>query len=98
MDHVVRAHVEEVLRQLLREDELDGWQLRWEPNDRSRWQLVAEVMARGEQYVGFIAELEAGYPLEDGLDTFTNGLEDFISESRFAWGERRELRDRPWRA
>ncbi len=28
---------------------------------------------------------------------FTDGLEDFISESRFAWGQRRELQDRPWR-
>ena len=29
---------------------------------------------------------------------FTDGLEDFISESRFAWGQRRELQDRPWRS
>ena len=96
-DPVVRGHVEDVLRRLLRDDELDAWQLRWELNDAGRWQLVADVTACGERYVGFIAELDADYPLEAGLDAFTDGLEDFISESRFAWSEQRELRDRPWR-
>lgn len=33
----------------------------------------------------------------DGLDTFTDGLEDFIAESRFAGGQQRLLTDRPWR-
>jgi hypothetical protein len=45
----------------------------------------------------FIAEADAGYPLDEGLDVFTDGLEDFSSESRFAWGQQRELNDRPWR-
>jgi hypothetical protein len=92
----IRAHVEEALAFLLRPEELDGWKIRW-IRDEGAWDLVVDVVACGERYLGFIAQADAGYPLEEGLDTFTNGLEDFISESRFAWGRRREMNDRPWR-
>jgi hypothetical protein len=93
----VRAHVETALRELLLPEELDGWELRWELNERGRWQLVVDLMAGGERFLGFITEHGACYPIEDGLDTFTDGFEDFISESRFAWGQRGELHNRPWR-
>ncbi len=66
-------------------------------NDEGRWQLVVDVAACGEPWFGFIIERDADYPIEEGLDIFTDGFEDFISESRFAWGQRRELAERPWR-
>ena len=95
IDHVVRGHVEHVLRRLLTPSEIEKWELRWEWLE-GRWQLVVDLLACGEPYRGFITERDAGYPIEQGLDTFTDGLEDFISESRFAWGQRRELSERPW--
>lgn len=69
------------LEHLLRPDELDRWELRWVCDERGQWQLVGEVHARGEQYRGFITELGAGYAVADGLDVFTDGLED-SSQSR----------------
>ena len=92
----IRRHVAEVLDHLLSPGELEWWECRWEPDD-GRWLLVVEVVACGEHHRGFVAERGAGYPVEQGLDTFTDGLEDFISESRFAWGEQRLMKDRPWR-
>ncbi|MGH3308245.1 MAG: hypothetical protein ACRDOX_11205 [Nocardioides sp.] len=59
--------------------------------------LLVDLVACGESYIGYLAETGASYPCEDGLDTFTDGLEDFISESRFAWGQQRLLTGRPWR-
>ena len=97
IDPVVRAHVGAVVRQLLLPGELDRWDVQWQRDDRSRWMLLAVIDARGERYVGYIKDASTDYPVENGLDTFTDGFEDFISESRFAWGQRRELRDRPWR-
>jgi hypothetical protein len=96
IDRVVRGHVEDVVRRLLTPDELEKWELRWELNE-GRWQLVVDNVACAERYLGFITERDADYPMGQGLDTFTDGLEDFISESRFARGQRRELRERPWR-
>jgi hypothetical protein len=93
----VRAYVATAVRELLLPEELDGWELGWELNERGRWQLVVDLVAGGERFLGFITEDGAGYPIAAGLDTFTDGLEDFISESRFAWGQRREFHDRPWR-
>jgi hypothetical protein len=96
--HDVRQHVEHVLAQLFRPGELERWGFRWERDaERGRSSLLVDLVACGEPYIGFVAESGAGHPLEDGLDTFTDGLEDFISESRFAWGQQRLLADRPWR-
>ena len=96
IDPAVRAHVQHVLDTLLQPGELDDWVLSWEP-DRGTWRLVARVTVCGEECYGYVTEVDAAYPLSAGLDTFTDGFEDFIAESRFAWGQQRELRDRPWR-
>gem|GEM_PF-5285987 len=53
-------------------------------------------MAAGEPYMGYLYQEGAEYPVEEAFDTFTDGLEDFISESGFAWGQQRLLTDRPW--
>jgi hypothetical protein len=97
IDPVVRDHVESVLRHLLLPGELEHWELGWKLVGGS-WALVADVVACGEPYFGFIGDRDAPAPIEDGLDVFTDGFEDFISESRFAWGQRRELQPRPWRS
>ena len=55
-----------------------------------------DLSARGERYTGFVWHGGAHESMQ-GLDTFADGLEDFIAESRFAWGQQRLLRDRPWR-
>ncbi|MDZ5621176.1 hypothetical protein SFC88_10080 [Nocardioides sp. HM23] len=94
----VRAHVDHAIRHLLRPDEVDGWSFRWtrdddDPDTRS---LVVDVVAVGEPYMGYLYQENAMCPVAEALDVFTDGLEDFISESRFAWGQRRELTDRPW--
>jgi hypothetical protein len=95
----LRRHVEHVFAHLLRPGELEQWEFRWERDAGSgRSMLLVDLVACGETYIGYLTEDGAGYPLEDGLDTFTDGLEDFISESRFAWGQQRLLTDRPWRA
>jgi hypothetical protein len=91
----IRAHVQQVLTYLLRPGELHSWEVHWTRVD-GEWDLVVDLVACGEAYLGFIAQAGAGYPLVEGLDTFTDGLEDFISESRFAWGQQREMKDRPW--
>jgi hypothetical protein len=84
-------------RHLLRPDELESWSFRWELDDDSdNRSLVVDVMAAGEPYMGYLYQETAEYPLEDALDVFTDGLEDFISESRFAWGQQRLLTKRPW--
>ncbi len=96
----VREAVGFVLDALLLPGELDSWSIRWErdPVDgRPAWRLVVDVTAAGESHRGFVLEQGAAYPVSAGLDVFTDGLEDFISESRFGWGERRELAARPWR-
>ena len=97
IDPVIREQVGHTLHHLLRPDELDEWKLRWVLDEQDQWQLIGDVHARGEQYRGYITQFGAEYEVADGLDAFTDGLEDFISESRFAWGQRRELVDRPWR-
>ena len=97
VDPEVRAYVEQAVAALLRPDEVDRWELRWEwdPDD-GLWQLVTELWACGEWFKGFVMPEGFDLPIAHGLDNFTDGLEDFISESRFAWGQQRELRDRPW--
>lgn len=97
IDPVVRGHVENVLRQQLMPGELDDWELRW-LNEGGQWQLVVDVVACGEPYLGFVTGHEPCRLIEEGLDIFTDGFEDFIAESRFAWGQQRELKERPWRA
>lgn len=93
----VRAHVAYAVRHLLRPDELDSWSFRWtQDDDADSRSLVVDVMAAGEPYMGYIYQEHAEYPVEEALDIFTDGLEDFISESRFAWGQQRLLTDRPW--
>ena len=57
----------------------------------------ATVTVPGEEHYGYVSEVDAAFPLAAGLDTFTDAFEDFIAESRFAWVQQRELRDRPWR-
>jgi hypothetical protein len=47
--------------------------------------------------MGYLYEQSADYPIKEALDIFTDGLEAFIAESRFAWGQQRLLVDRPWR-
>lgn len=93
----VRSAVESVLDALLLPGELDRWTVAWHEEPAETWALVVDVQARGESHRGLLCEWGAGYPIEDGLDVFTDGFEDFISESRFAWGQQRELRPRPWR-
>lgn len=91
----IRNRVRDVLAYLLRPEELDRWEVRWILTD-GVWDLVVDVVASGEPYLGFFAQAGADTHLEEGLDIFTDGLEDFISESRFAWGQQREMKDRPW--
>lgn len=95
----VRGAVRFVLGALLLPGELDGWSIGWERDhldEPPTWRLVVDVTVAGESHRGFVHQQGAGYPVEEGLDTFTDGFEDFISESRFGWGERRELAARPW--
>lgn len=93
----VRAAVQGVLDALLEPGELDDWSIGWERDRDGAWRLVVDVRACGETYRGFVHEWGASYPVAAGLDVFTDGFEDFISESRFGWGQQRELEDRPWR-
>lgn len=90
--------VSHAVEHLFRPDELDLWSISWQRHAGTSWELVVDLQARGEHHFGYVTESGAEYDLADGLDTFTDGLEDFISESRFAWGQRRELADRPWRS
>jgi len=66
-------------------------------DDSENRSLVVDVVAAGEPYMGYLYEENAEYAIEEALDIFTDGLEDFISESRFAWGQQRLMADRPWR-
>jgi len=94
----VRTHVEHAIRHLLRPDEVDDWNFRWAQDDADpgvRF-LVVDLVAAGEHYMGYLYQEDADYPVEQALDIFTDGLEAFISESRFAWGQQRLLTDRPW--
>jgi hypothetical protein len=92
----VRAAVRGVLDALLEPGELDDWSIGWEQDRDGAWRLVVDVRAGGESHRGFVHEWGARYPVEAGLDVFTDGFEDFISESRFGWGQQRGLRPRPW--
>ncbi|MEO9323487.1 hypothetical protein ABFT23_08365 [Nocardioides sp. C4-1] len=93
----LRPLVQLVVERLFRPGELDGWCFVWRRDGRSGpHQLMASVAAAGETFDGYIWE-GAGYAPEDGLDVFVDGLEDFISGSRFAWGQQRLLNERPWR-
>ena len=96
----VRGAVRFVLDALLEPGELDRWSIGWEldhVDEPPVWRLVVDLTVAGESHRGFVLQQGAGYPVAAGLDTFTDGFEDFISESRFGWGERRELTARPWR-
>jgi len=93
--------VEHVLSGLFRPGELEEWQFRWERDDETgRLMLLVDGVACGESFAGYVGDDSADRSLDDGwwLETFTDGLEDFISESRFAWGQQRLLTDRPWRS
>ncbi len=93
-----RAHVTHAITHLLRPDELESWSFRWKLDDDSdKRSLVVDVVAVGEPYMGFLYEDGFDYPIDEALDIFTDGLEDFIAVSRFAWGQQRLLVDRPWR-
>lgn len=101
----LRDEIELILATVLRPDELEavvvGWAADWrsgpptevaEQDDEV--ELWARVTARGETM-----SCQLWQPtLQDDvtLDAFADQLEDFISESRFAWGEQR-LVPRPWR-
>jgi hypothetical protein len=98
---ILRRHVERVLSGLFRPGELEDWQFRWERDaETGRVMLRVDGVACGEPFAGYVGEVSADCPLdaERWLETFTDGLEDFISESRFAWGQQRLLIDRPWRS
>jgi hypothetical protein len=97
----LHRHVEHVLSCLFRPGELEEWQFRWEREaDSGRVMLLVDGVACGESFAGYVGEVNDDFPLDDGwwMETFADGLEDFVSESRFAWGQQRLLIDRPWRS
>lgn len=91
----LRPYVEHVMAALLDPGELEGWRFVWVPDGDGR-HLAVEVRAGGDFHFGFVWQEAPDEDPVDGMDTFVNGFEDFISESTFAWGEQRLLRDRPW--
>lgn len=96
----VRAHVAYAVTSLLTPEELESWSVRWVDDDGGGSGgrcLCVDLVAGGEPYRGYLHDENADYPVADALDGFVDGLEDFISESRFAWGQQRLLADRPWR-
>lgn len=87
VDTADRKWVEHILQHLLQPRELEEWSIEW---DQERAMLRVDVLACGEHHIGF------GRPGD--WDVFTDGFEDFISESQFGWGQQRLLVDRPWRS
>jgi len=93
----LRPFVRHAVSGLLRPEELDGpepLRLWWSSDVEAGDVLRVSTSAEGE---GFECWLwHPSISEEEGLDSFCDQLEDFISESRFAWGEQRLLVDRPW--
>lgn len=99
------AEVELIVASVLRPDEIDRVEVGWATSEGSwpealgdatdgQTMLVARVVARGETY--HCPLWQSDWPsLREGLDAFADQLEDFIAESRFAWGQQR-LVPRPW--
>jgi hypothetical protein len=82
---VRRRVVDPVVAGLLRTDELDEVAVWWQPPLPELW---FRVVARGEEFSSPIWS-EAGTTIDEVAADVASRLEDWVCETRFAWGEQR---------
>ena len=87
------ATVVPVLNALFGKDEIDDVRVVRESGERSEREIRLSVTVQGEESGHFLwREGQAEESAEEMAVRLAGELQDFIAESRFAWGERR-----PWR-
>ncbi len=84
-----RDVVEPIARSILRDDELDSVRVHRDAEDPG--EIYATIVGRGEAYIHLLSSpsWDEHQSLDRLADRLVDGLEDWVCETRFAWGERR---------
>jgi hypothetical protein len=104
----VRRKIRSVVESVIHEDELSSVELVWGPDDEPPLMLSqrrgpsgqpthgaslwARVIAEGEEFCTQVWREGASREWSIGLSGFASQLEDWVPETRFAWGEQRFAR------